>query len=280
MPRTAPPRRRRLLATLCAAPAACGAAHRRRQARPTRLPLRALALAACGAALAAAGSCAGGGDGPAAGHRGVTVFAASSLTDVFGDIAGAFEAAHPGVEVTLQFAGSSRLATQINAGAAADVFAAADERTAAQVDARQVTVFARNRLAIAVPPDNPAGVTGLDSLSGDDLLLALCAPDVPCGALAEQAGGPRLVAAADTREPNVRGVLTKVLLGEVDAGVVYVTDVRAAGDAVTGIDIDHPASTAYPAVLLSDSPTAAEFVAFVLSPPAQELLAAAGFGAP
>ena len=281
MPRTSPPRPRRLLATLLtAAPAACGTAHRRRQARPTRLPLRALALAACGAALAAASSCAGGGNGPTASHRGVTVFAASSLTDVFGDIAGAFEAAHPGVEVTLQFAGSSRLATQINAGAAADVFAAADERTAAQVDARQVTVFARNRLAIAVPSGNPAGVTGLDSLSADDLVLALCAPDVPCGALAEQVGGPRLVAAADTREPNVRGVLTKVLLDEVDAGVVYVTDVRAAGEAVTGIDIDHPASTAYPVALLSDSPTAAEFMAFVLSPPAQELLAAAGFGAP
>ena len=210
----------------------------------------------------------------------MTVFAASSLTDVFGDIATAFEAAHPAVDVTLQFAGSSRLATQINAGASADVFAAADERTAAQVDARQVTVFARNRLAIATPPGNPAGVTGLDSLSADDLVLALCAPDVPCGALAEQVGGPQLVAAADTREPNVRGVLTKVLLDEVDAGVVYVTDVRAAGDAVTGIDIDHPARVAYPVALLSDSPEAADFVAFVLSPPAQELLAAAGFGAP
>ena len=210
----------------------------------------------------------------------MTVFAASSLTDVFGDIAAAFEAARPEVDVTLQFAGSSRLATQINAGASADVFAAADERTAAQVDARQVTVFARNRLAIAVPPENPAGVTGLDSLGADDLVLALCAPDVPCGALAERVGGPQLVAAADTREPNVRGVLTKVLLDEVDAGVVYVTDVRAAGDAVTGIDIDHPARVAYPVALLSDSPEAADFVAFVLSPPAQELLAAAGFGAP
>lgn len=245
-----------------------------------RVALRAAAAsAACAALLVVAGSCVGG-NRDAAEQRGVTVFAASSLTDVFGDIAVAFEAAHPEVDVTLQFAGSSRLATQINAGASADVFAAADERTAAQVDARRVTVFARNRLAIAVPPENPAGVTGLDSLSADDLVLALCAPDVPCGALAEQVGGPQLVAAADTREPNVRGVLTKVLLDEVDAGVVYVTDVRAAGEAVTGIDIDHPASTAYPVALLSDSPAAADFVAFVLSPPAQELLAAAGFGAP
>lgn len=239
----------------------------------------AAALSACGAVLAAAGSC--GDDGPGAGERrGVTVFAASSLTDVFGDIAAAFEAANPGVEVTLQFAGSSRLATQINAGAPADVFAAADERTAAQVDARQVTVFARNRLAIATPPDNPAGVTGLDSLTGGNLVLALCAPEVPCGALAEQVGGPELVAAADTREPNVRGVLTKVLLGEVDAGVVYVTDLAAAGDAVRGFVIDHPAGVAYPLALLGDSPEAAAFADFVLSPEAQELLAAAGFGAP
>ena len=240
----------------------------------------AAALAACGLALAVAGACGGAERGSDGERREVTVFAASSLTDVFGDVAAAFEAAHPEVDVTLQFAGSSRLATQINAGAFADVFAAADERTAAQVDARQVTVFARNRLAIATPPENPAGVTGLDSLRGDDLVLALCAPDVPCGALAEQVGGPQLVAAADTREPNVRGVLTKVLLGEVDAGVVYATDVQAAGDAVTGIHIDHPASTAYPVALLGDSPEAADFVAFVLSPPAQELLAAAGFGAP
>ncbi len=239
----------------------------------------AVAAAACGAALVT-GAC-GGGESRAAGEpRSVTVFAASSLTDVFGDIAAAFEAAHPDVAVTLQFAGSSRLATQINEGAPADVFAAADEATAAQVDARQVAVFARNRLAIATPPDNPAGVTGLDSLTGGELILALCAPDVPCGALAEQAGGPALVAAADTREPNVRGVLTKVLLGEVDAGVVYVTDLAVAGDAVTGFAIDHPASTAYPLALLSDSPTAAAFVEFVLSPASQASLAAAGFGAP
>lgn len=247
--------------------------------RRLRAALRtAAALSACGAVLAAS-SCGDGGH-EAGGRRSVTVFAASSLTDVFDDIAAAFEAAHPGVDVTLQFAGSSRLATQIDAGAAADVFAAADERTAALVDARRVTTFARNRLAIATPPDNPAGVTGLDSLTGDDVVLALCAADVPCGALAEQVGGPELTAAADTREPNVRGVLTKVLLGEVDAGVVYVTDLHAAGDAVAGILLDHPAATYYPLALLSDSPEAAAFVDFVLSPASQELLATAGFEAP
>ena len=268
----------RLRAALRAAPGTCGAAHRRRQPRPCLRPLRtAAALAACGAVLVAAGACGGRDAGE---PHGVTVFAAASLTDVFFDIATAFEAAHPDVEVTLQFAGSSRLATQINAGAGADVFAAADERTAAQVSARKVTVFARNRPAIAVPPDNPAGVTGLDSLTDRDLVLALCAPDVPCGALAEQVGGPRLVAAADTREPNVRGVLTKVLLGEVDAGVVYVTDLAAAGEAVRGFAIDHPAEVAYPLALLSDSAEAAAFVDFVLSPQAQELLAEAGFEAP
>ena len=237
-------------------------------------------LAACGAVLATLSACGGGGDGSEGGRRGVTVFAAASLTDVFGDIAAAFEEAHPGIDVTLQFAGSSRLATQINAGAPADVFAAADERTAEQVDARQVTTFARNRLAIVTPPDNPAGVSSLASLTRSDVLLALCAPEVPCGALAEKVGGPDLTAAADTREPNARGVLTKVLLGEVDAGVVYATDLLAAGDAISGTVIDHPARTSYPLVLLSDSPEAGAFVDFVLSPRAQELLAAAGFETP
>lgn len=244
-----------------------------------RAALRAAALAALGAVLAAAVSC-GGENGPAAGRRNVTVFAASSLTDVFGDIAVAFEAAHPGVDVTLQFAGSARLATQINAGAPADVFAAAGEPAAAQVNARRVQTFARNRLAIATPPDNPAGVTGLDSLSRSDVLLALCAPEVPCGALAAQVGGESLVGAADSLEPSVRSVLTKVLLGEVDAGVVYVTDVLAAGTDVTAVTVEHPASTPYPLALLSDSPDAAAFADFVLSRQAQGLLASAGFEAP
>ena len=246
---------------------------------PSGVPL-AVVLAACGAVLAAVSACGGGGDGSEGGRRGITVFAASSLTDVFDDIAAAFEEAHPGTDVTLQFAGSSRLATQIEAGAPADVFAAADERTATRVDSRRITVFARNRLAIVTPPDNPAGVNGLASLTRSDVLLALCAPDVPCGALTERVGGPDLTAAADTREPNVRGVLTKVLLGEVDAGVVYATDLAAAGDAVGGTVIDHPARTAYPLVLLSDTPEANAFVNFVLSPRAQELLAAAGFETP
>ena len=238
----------------------------------------AAALATCGA-LAVATGC-GDEDPATVEHRSVTVFAASSLTEVFGDIAEAFEAAHPDIEVTLQFAGSSRLATQINAGAPADIFAAADERTAAQVTAGRVAIFARNRLAIAVPPGNPAGVSGLDSLGDADLVLALCASEVPCGALTELVGGPELGAAADTREPSVRGVLTKVLLGEVDAGVVYVTDVLAAGDTVTAIPIDHAASTPYPLALLNESAEASAFVDFVLSPAAQELLAAAGFEAP
>ncbi|MCY3560510.1 MAG: molybdate ABC transporter substrate-binding protein [bacterium] len=232
------------------------------------------------AAMLAVAGCVGDGDSASGERRSVAVFAASSLTDVFGDIAASFEAAEPGVEVTMQFAGSSRLANQINAGAPADVFAAADARSAARVDARQVTVFARNRLAIAVPPGNPAGVTGLDSLTDGDIVVALCAPDVPCGALTEQVGGLGLVAAADTREPSVRGVLTKVLLDEVDAGVVYLSDVAAAGDSVQGIPIDHPASTPYSLALLSDSPEAAAFAEFVLSPAARDLLASAGFEAP
>ena len=259
---------------------ACGTVHRR-QARGHRLFLHAVAgLVACGATLAASASCGAGGDGAADGHRKLTVFAASSLTEVFEDIVGAFEEAHPTVEVVMQFAGSSRLAAQISAGAAADVFAAADERSLLEIETQQVAVFARNRLAIATPPDNPADVSTLDSLTRGDLLLALCAPDVPCGALATQVGGDALVDTADTLEPSVRSVLTKVLLGEVDAGVVYVTDLLAAAPDVAGVAIEHPATTPYPLAQLTDSPDAAAFVDFVLSPQAQMLLADAGFEAP
>jgi molybdate transport system substrate-binding protein len=206
----------------------------------------------------------------------VTVFAAASLTESFDEIAAAFEAEHPGVDVVLNYGGSSGLATQIAEGAPADVFAAAS--TAQLPDG---TVFATNVLALAVPAGNPGDVSGLPDLARPELAIALCAVEVPCGAasatLLEQVG---ITASVDTFEQDVKAVLTKIEFGEVDAGLVYVTDVQAAGAAVEGIALAEAEPVAYPIAALSDSAAANAFVAFVLSETGQTVLREAGFGAP
>lgn len=213
----------------------------------------------------------------------VTVFAAASLGGPFEQIAEAFEAEHPGVEVRLNFGGSSALATQIVEGAPADVFAAASPATMATVtDALAVESedFATNVLEIAVASGNPGRITGIADFADPARTLALCAVEVPCGAasakLFEAAG---ITPSVDTYEQDVKAVLTKVELGEVDAGLVYVTDVRAAGDRVEGIPVDSR-PVAYPIAALDDSSDSAAFVAFVLSDKGQRILKAAGFGAP
>ncbi|MGV8969918.1 MAG: molybdate ABC transporter substrate-binding protein [Microbacteriaceae bacterium] len=226
----------------------------------------------------------------------VTVFAAASLTDVFGQLEQEFEAANPGVDVVISYGGSSALAEQLVQGAPAEVFAAASPKTMATVVdagiASNPTVFATNTLQIAVPAGNPAGITGLADFDRDDLLIALCAVEVPCGAVAQAAFGAAGIAAApDTLEQDVRAVLTKVVLGEVDAGLVYRTDVLAAGDDVEGVDIVSgtsgdadaailtAATTSYPIVALQTaSATAREFLSFVLSDVGVRILAKAGFG--
>ncbi len=248
--------------------------------------------------LSAAGCADGPGPGPASSpgasgssHVGgtVTVFAAASLTGTFTALGHAFEAAHPGTAVRLSFAGSSALAQQILAGAPVDVFAAASPETMSQVTGAAPTgravpvVFARNRLEIAVPAGNPGHVTGLVDLTKPALRIALCAPQVPCGAAAASvfvAAG--LTPAPDTLEQDVKAVLTKVELGEVDAGLVYRTDVIAGGDAVQGIDFPQSSAavTEDPIVVLPDAPnpTAAEaFVALVRSAQGRTVLSAAGF---
>ncbi len=211
----------------------------------------------------------------------VTVFAAASLTEVFAEVAEAFTAEHPGVEVVFSFGGSSGLAAQIEGGAPADVFAAANEQSMDGLEG--ATVFATNTLEIATPPGNPGAVEGLADLARPELAVALCAVEVPCGAAAETvlvAAG--VTASVDTYEQDVRAVLTKVELGEVDAGLVYRTDVISADDAVEGIEFAAAelAVGRYPIVALSDSEAAAAFVAFVLSPAGQRILGGAGFGAP
>src|SRR4051812_19509221 len=221
----------------------------------------------------------------------LTVFAAASLTDVFTDLGDQLEKANPGLHVQFNFAGSSALATQITQGAPADVFASANQPqmkvvTDAGLQGGAPQVFAENVLQIAVPADNPGRVTGLADFANPDLTLAICAPDVPCGAAAQkvfQAAG--IAAVPDTEEEDVRAALTKVELGEVDAALVYASDVRSAGSDVEGIPFSEAedAINEYPICALADgkNPAAAKaFIDLVLSDEGQKDLEAAGFRAP
>lgn len=221
----------------------------------------------------------------------ITVFAAASLKTTFTQLAEQFETAHPATTVEVNFAGSADLVTQIIEGAPADVFASADEKnmaklTDADLVAGEPVDFATNMLEIAVPPSNPAGIEGFADLAAPGLKLVICAPEVPCGAATvalEQAGGVTLAPVSE--ESSVADVLGKVTSGEADAGLVYVTDVIAAGDAVEGIEFDEAADAVntYPIAALTDADAAdvaAAFVAFITSEAGQAVLAAAGFGQP
>ena len=249
------------------------------------------AFAGCGSDGRGADSGAGDSASTASSVGGdITVLAAASLTDSFTTLGQQFEAAHPGVTVTLSFAASSALATQITSGAPADVFASASATTMDAVVAAGAAadpqVFAKNVMQIAVPPTNPGKITGVSSLAGADVKTALCQPQVPCGSTAQKVfTNAEVTVTPVTLEPDVRSVLSKVTLGEVDAGVVYVTDVLAAGEKVKGVEIpaDVNASTSYPIAALTRSEnaaTAAAFVEYVLSPAGAAVLTAAGFQQP
>lgn len=230
-------------------------------------------------------SACGGGD-----DSRIRVLAASSLTDAFEALSDAFAAtdAAAGVRVELSFAGSATLAAQLEEGAPADVVATADEATMARVvesgrTVAQPEVFAANELAIAVHPSAAAEVVELDDLGDDGVLVAMCAPQVPCGSLsAELLADAGVEVDAATYEPNVRSVLTKVALGEVDAGLVYRTD-------LAGVDpddvVERPTGVAdaphnrYPIAPLSADPAAQAFIDFVRSPAGQNMLAGFGFDA-
>ncbi|WP_173167396.1 molybdate ABC transporter substrate-binding protein [Phytohabitans suffuscus] len=253
------------------------------------------------AAVVGLAGCGDGDDGsaaaPSAGAGGsgvtgdVTVFAAASLTESFTRIGEDFEAANPGVEVTFNFAGSSQLATQINQGAPADIFAAASPATMKTVtdagngDGTPV-VFVKNQLVIAVPKGNPNGVTGLADLTKPGVKVALCAEQVPCGAAASKALDAAGVALTPvTLEQDVKAALSKVKLGEVDAALVYRTDAKAATADVDGIEFPESAGAIndYPLVVLKDAPnkTAAQaFVTYIQSDVGRAVLTAAGFQAP
>lgn len=261
-----------------------GAAMRGAAARGARLVVVPLVLALTVGCGGAAG----------ADDRTLMVYAAASLGDGFEELAEEFEAAHDGVEVRLNLAGSSDLAAQIQQGAPAEVFASADEQTMARLVADGLVgeprVFAANTLQIAVPPGNPAGIESIDDLGAagaDEVSLVVCAPQVPCGAATrELAAAAGVELAPVSEEQSVTDVLGKVASGEADAGLVYVTDVRAAGGEVEGIDVPRAAAAVnrYPIATVTDDDGAAtlaeEFVDLVLGPTGQEVLAAAGFRRP
>ncbi|HYH48680.1 MAG TPA: molybdate ABC transporter substrate-binding protein [Acidimicrobiia bacterium] len=222
----------------------------------------------------------------------VRVFAAASLSDAFTEMGATFEAAVPGIDVSFSFAASSTLARQIDEGGPADVFVSADESAMRTVtdggNATGPRTVARNRLAILVEKGNPKGITGLASLGDPGVLFTLCAPEVPCGAI----GAAALAQAGISAEPasleeNVRAVVSKVTLGEADAGIVYVTDVRAAGDKAQGVPIDiadDPSLEAVYRIAVTTASTnevaARAWVDHVLSEAGQATLARYGFLAP
>lgn len=217
----------------------------------------------------------------------VTVFAAASLTGTFTQLGKDFEAAHPGVKVVFNFAGSSALATQINQGAPADVFASAAPKNMDQVtDKGSPTTFVKNRLEIAVPKGNPAKVTGLKDFTDKNKKIALCAEQVPCGAAAKKVfEAAKLTPEPDSLEQDVKAALTKVSLGEVDAALVYKTDVLAAKDKVEGIEFPEATQAVndYPIATLTNAKNAdaaKAFVDYVLSSQGKTVLTAAGFDAP
>jgi molybdate transport system substrate-binding protein len=238
------------------------------------------------AAILLASACSGGGSSGT-----IQVSAAASLTDAFTEIAAAFEQAHPGTRVALEFAGSATLRDQIVEGSPADVFASADAATMDAVEragmvAGTPETFATNRLQIAVPAGNPAGITGLADFARPELLIGLCAKGVPCGDLARVAlAAAGVVPSIDTDEPNVRALLTKIAAGELDAGLVYVTDVLGAGGSVEGIDLPPAAdpATGYEVAVLAaavNPDLAGGFVAFLRSGEGIAILERYGFGRP
>ena len=247
-------------------------------------------LLAAGASLLAGCSDPEGAGGTS--ERALTVSAASSLTEAFTEIGHAFESTNPGVTVTFNFGPSDGLATQINEGAPVDVFASASPTwvDAVQDGGPGVTGradFARNELAILVPSDNPAGIEGIDDLSEDDLRLVLAAEGVPAGDYAREilakAGIARAALAnVVSNEEDVKAVITKVLSGDADAGIGYVTDVSpAVADQITLVEIPDDANViaTYPIAVVSGSEEAdlaQRFVDYVLGG-GQQTLAEYGF---
>jgi len=251
---------------------------------------RAVAALAAAALCCSCGTSATASTRPSAVSGSITVFAASSLTAAYTTIGKDFEKAHPGSMINLSFGGSSTLVAQIQQGAIGDIFASADQPNMLKaVDAGLLAgsplIFAHNRLEIVVAAGNPKRIAGLSDLGHSGLIVVLCAPAVPCGRYAAQAlqkAGVTVKPAS--QETDVRAVVSKVALGEADAGIVYVTDVKAGGAGVQGVEIPLSLNVVadYPVAILKDSqnvPLAKAFVSYLLGA-GQPTLARYGFTGP
>jgi molybdate transport system substrate-binding protein len=222
--------------------------------------------------------------------RDVVVSAAASLTDVFGEIEVAFEQSHPEFDVLLNLGGSSALREQILEGAPADVFASANRETMADVAAAggvdgETQIFATNHMVIAVPIGNPGAVVGLADLERDELFVGLCAEAAPCGAFARQVlTSADVLPSVDSNEPDVRSLLLKIGLGEIDVGIVYATDVLAAASVESiAVPRQHDVTAEYPIASLAGAPNPGggeAFIHFVMSDRGSSILQDHGFFVP
>jgi molybdate transport system substrate-binding protein len=250
--------------------------------------LAAVTVAGCSSGGSSSSSSSGSGSSSSTGS--ITVFAAASLTGSFTQLGRQFEAAHKGDTVKFSFGPSFGLAAEITSGAPADVFASAAPANMQQVvsagDASSPQNFAKNKAEVAVPPDNPGTVTTVKDLAKKSVKVALCQPQVPCGVVASDVfKNLGIKVKPVTLQPDVKSVLTQVETGNVDAGMVYVTDVKAAGSKVKGVTTpaSDNATTLYPIATISSSKhksIAQAFVSYVLSPTGQQVLATAGFEKP
>lgn len=257
-----------------------------------RVVVGAVGVVAVGLLVAGCSSSSSKGSGPstsgAALSGAITVDAGSSLKEAFTTLKTQFEAAHPGTTITVNYGASSDFATQIGQGAPVDVFASASKKNMTQLGAVAInpTDFVSNTAEIAVPPGNPAKIAALADLARSGVKVAVCAPAVPCGVIATKVFANAKITVHPTASlADVKTTLATVQSGEVDAGIVYVTDVRAAGAKVKGIPIPSAvnAKTVYPIAVLKNAKNAAlaqSFVAYVLSAAGQQVLTADGFSTP
>lgn len=221
----------------------------------------------------------------------LTVSAAASLQAAFTEIKSAFQSTHPEVKVTVNLGASSTLAQQIINGAPVDIFASADEPTMTTVSsagfvAAEPVIFATNSLAIIVRKGNPLEILSLADLAQSGLIYVTCAPTVPIGNYAEQAlQKARVSVSPKSFEPDVKGIVTKVTSGEADAGIVYATDITAAGENAenVAIPLDRNIIARYPIAMLTtakNTAVATAWIAFLISPQGQSILRGFGFDSP
>ncbi|MFI1938089.1 molybdate ABC transporter substrate-binding protein [Streptomyces purpureus] len=261
--------------------------NRRRAAAAVLTAVLLVPLAACGDGASKDTKDSGAKGSTAPGAQ-LTVLAAASLTDVFKAAGAVYEKSHPGTRITFSFAGSQELAAQVRQGAPADALVTADTKTmdGLRADTGTPTVIAKNRMVIATVEGNPKKIDELKDLGDTKLKVVLAAPEVPAGRYSKKVlDAQKITVKPVSQEPNVRGVLSKVELGEADAGLVYQTDAAGAADKVDAVEIPDAQNqiASYPAATLKASKNAdaaAAFVAWLSTPAAQKILQDAGFQKP